>query len=154
MSRENDIFGIVGAFNDDQEKPRYLTSFEVLRVEEEVRTIDDIRDGKVVRIDLPFCDHSFSSADVASQAASESRVDFFASRWASPGYCFGDIFPIPGSEYYGFQDDEAGKPGWRPQLDGTLYATLAAARAACGKGYRGIAIAELWPIVLSSDEED
>jgi hypothetical protein len=67
---------------------------------------------------------------------------FYASTWASPGYSYADLFPIYGGEYHGFPDEWVGQQGWRPQMDGTLFASLEDARHDCQKRYRGIPVVE------------
>jgi hypothetical protein len=154
MGRESDIFGIVCAFGDETEKPYYLTAFEVLEVKEEVRSIQDLRDGKIEQIELPYVTILFRPRMWLPKLKLDAEVTFYADTWARPGHSFNELFPIPGREYCGFPDDKTAASGRRPQMDGTLYATLADARVACGGAYQGVFIAELWPTVLSSEEED
>lgn len=138
-----DIFGIVGKFGEEFEEPLYLTSFEVLVVEE-------VQDELLRKVGSPFVRMSFRPRMRLPKLPLRFESIFSASTWASPGYSFESLFPIHGSEYAGFSDEGVGQTGWRPQLDGTLYASRDDARDACGKRYRGIAVVELWPIHLLS----
>lgn len=144
MNSFPDIFGIVGKFGEEREEPRYLTSFEVLNVEE-------VEDEKLKQVGSPFVRIFFRPRMYLPKLPLRIESLFTASTWASPGYVFNDLFPISGSEYTGFPDQDAGQTGWKPQMDGTLYASRDDARDACGSTYRGIAIAELWPVHLLSE---
>lgn len=138
-----DIFGIVGKFGEERQEPFYLTAFEVLAVEE-------VQDELLKKVGRPFVRISFRPRMRLPKLPLRFESTFSASTWASSGYSFESLFPISGSEYTGFPDEGAGLAGWQPQMDGTLYASRDQARDACGKQYRGIAIAELWPIHLLS----
>lgn len=143
MNTFPDIFGIVGKFGEEREEPLYLTSFEVLAVEE-------VEDEKLKQVGRPFVRIAFRPRMRLPKLPLDFESIFNASTWASPGYSFESLFPIYGSEYAGFSDERVGQPGWRAQMDGTLYASRDDARDDCGKRYRGIAVAELWPIHLQS----
>jgi hypothetical protein len=146
-----DFFGIVGEYINEtppldprelkrsvqtyKPPPQYLTAFETLRVEE-------AQDELLKTSGRPFVHVFFRPKFIIPELPLRSKSTFCASTWATPGYSFVDLFPICGSEHYGFADETVGQQGWRPQMDGTLYASLTDARADCERRYRGFPILE------------
>lgn len=146
-----DFFGIVGEYDNEQppldprelerwtqeyqSRPQYLTAFETVRVEE-------VQDELLKTVGRPFVHIFFRPRFIIPELRLRANSTFYASTWASHGYSFVDLFPIPGGEHHGFPDEDVGKQGWRPQMDGTLYASLEDARADREKRYRGFPVVE------------
>jgi hypothetical protein len=126
MTASLELYGIIHKFGEEPPKRYFLTSFEVLRIEE-------VEDDLLRQVGKPYLKIFFRPHFALPQFELRTTSICMASTWARQNYKLNDLFPLIAGEYHGFPQDLAegiGESQWRSLITGRLFTNLADAHHA------------------------